>query len=169
MAPLFQRRHRRARRALPCAPMIDDSTSALPHPTELLPHRAPFLMVDELLELDPAKRVRARWHLTGDEYFFAGHFPEAPTLPGVLMIEALAQAGACAPLADPKHAGKIPLFAGVDKVKFRRRVVPGETLDLEMEFGRIGTRGGRGSGRASVDGETACTAELFVVLAELDD
>ncbi len=141
----------------------------LPRPIDLLPHRPPFLLVDELVELDPARLVRARWHITGDEYFFPGHFPGAPTLPGVMMIEALAQAGACAPLADPRFAGKIPLFAGVDKVKFRRRVVPGDTLDLEMEFARVSSRGGRGVGRASVDGETACTAELMVVLANLDD
>ena len=143
--------------------------SDLPRPIDLLPHRPPFLLVDELLELEPSVMVRARWHITGDEYFFPGHFPGAPTLPGVMMIEALAQAGACAPLADERYAGKIPLFAGVDKVKFRRRVVPGETLDLEVVFTRISARGGRGNGRASVDGETACTAELMVVLADLDD
>lgn len=141
------------------------SGESLPKPIDLLPHRPPFLLVDELVELVPGERVAGRWHLTGDEYFWPGHFPGLPTLPGVLMVEALAQVGACAPLADPAHAGKIPFFGGVDKVKFRRQVVPGETLDLSVEFTRLSARGGRGVGRATVDGEVACSAELMVVLA----
>lgn len=141
----------------------------LPAPIDLLPHRPPFLLLDELTELVPGERVSGRWHLTGDEYFWPGHFPGLPTLPGVLMVEALAQVGACAPLADPAHAGKIPFFGGVDKVKFRRQVVPGETLDLTVEFTRLSARGGRGTGTASVDGEKACTAELMVVLAPAPD
>ncbi len=141
------------------------TSAGLPLPIDLLPHRPPFLLVDELTELVPGERVAGRWTLTGDEYFFPGHFPGQPTLPGVLMIEALAQVGACAALADPTHAGKIPFFGGVDKVKFRRQVVPGDTLDLEVTFSRIGSRGGRGSGRATVQGELACQAELMVVLA----
>ncbi len=137
----------------------------LPRPIDLLPHRPPFLLVDELIELVPGERVKGRWHLTGDEYFWPGHFPGLPTLPGVLMVESLAQVGACAALADPVHAGKIPFFGGVDKVKFRRKVEPGETLDLEVTFTRLSGRGGKGQGRASVNGELACQAELMVVLA----
>lgn len=141
----------------------------LPRPIDLLPHRPPFLLVDELTELVPGERVAGVWHLTGDEYFWPGHFPGLPTLPGVLMVEALAQVGACAPLADPAHAGKIPFFGGVDKVKFRRQVSPGETLHLAVEFTRLSARGGKGIGKATVDGETACSAELMVVLAPAPD
>lgn len=138
----------------------------LPAPEELLPHRPPFLFVDELVELIPGDRVRGRWRLTGDEWFFSGHFPGRPTLPGVLMVEALAQLGACALLADERYAGKLPLFGGADKVKFRRQVVPGEVLDLEVVMGRLGSRAGKGSGVASVDGEVAAKLELMFVVVD---
>lgn len=138
----------------------------LPRPIDLLPHRDPFLLVDELTTLVPGESVSGTWAITGDEYFFPGHFPGRPTLPGVLMVEALAQVGACAALADPRFAGRIPLFGGVDKVKFRRQVIPGDVLSLEVTFKRMGSRGGRGVGIASVNGEVACQAELMVVLVE---
>ncbi len=145
--------------------MTASTEPQLPRPIDLLPHRPPFLLLDEITELEPGKRVCGRWHLRGDEYFWAGHFPGFPTLPGVLMVESLAQVGACAALADPAHEGKIPFFGGVDKVKFRRQVVPGETLDLEVTFSRMSGRGAKGQGRATVDGQLACQAELMVVLA----
>ncbi len=135
-----------------------------PRPDQLLPHRPPFLFVDELAELVPGERVSGSWHLTGDEWFFPGHFPDRPTLPGVLMLEALAQLGACAVLADERYSQKLPLFGGADKVKFRRQVIPGDTLELEVTMDRLGSRAGRGSGIARVGEETAVQASLMFVL-----
>jgi 3-hydroxyacyl-[acyl-carrier-protein] dehydratase len=136
-------------------------------PAEVLPHRPPFLFVDEVTMLDGSS-AEGRWTVTGDEAFFAGHFPGRPTLPGVLMIEAIAQLGAYAVLATPTTApGKLPLFGGVDGVRFRRQVVPGETLELEVELGRMSRMAGRGHGRAHVGGKTACEADLLFVLVDL--
>lgn len=137
-----------------------------PSPSSLLPHRPPFLFVDELSELVPGERVTGSWTLTGEEWFFSGHFPGRPTLPGVLMVEALAQIGACAVLADERHTGKLPLFGGANKVKFRRQVVPGDRLDLEVTMSRLGSRAGKGNGSARVNGELAAQAELMFVLVD---
>ena len=131
---------------------------------ELIPHRPPFLFITTIDELEPGVRARGSWHLREDEPFFAGHFPGRPTLPGVLMVEALAQLGACAVLADERYAGRIPLFGGVEKARFRRQVLPGDLLELEVELGRLSERAGTGHGIARVSGERACETELFFVL-----
>jgi 3-hydroxyacyl-[acyl-carrier-protein] dehydratase len=137
---------------------------AIVRPEDLLPHRPPFLFVDEILDLVPGESARGRWRLTGDEWFFTGHFPGRPTLPGVLMCEAIAQVGALAVLADPRFAGKLPLFGGLDSARFRRQVIPGDELILECEMGRLSSRAGKGTGRALVDGALATQASLFFVI-----
>jgi 3-hydroxyacyl-[acyl-carrier-protein] dehydratase len=133
---------------------------------EVLPHRAPFLFVDEVLEVDPGQNARARWHLTGDEAFFAGHFPGYPVLPGVLIVEAMAQTGALAVLTDPRFADRLVLLGGVDRARFRRQVVPGDCLEMSTTLERMSSHGaGYGLGRATVEGELACEARLLFVSA----
>jgi 3-hydroxyacyl-[acyl-carrier-protein] dehydratase len=106
------------------------------------------------------------WRLTGDENFFVGHFPGRPTLPGVLMCEAIAQVGACAILSDAKFKGKLPLFGGLDAARFRRQVVPGDVLEMSVSLGRMSARAGKGSGVAKVNGEIACECELLFVIVD---
>ncbi len=140
--------------------------TSLPTPADVLPHRPPFLFVDEIVTIEAGQLAVGRWHLTGEEAFFAGHFPGRPTLPGVLMVEALAQVGAIAVLSEPRYAGKLPLFGGIDGVRFRRQVEPGDTLDLRVEMGRLSARAGKGHGTASVNGEVACEADLLFVIVD---
>jgi 3-hydroxyacyl-[acyl-carrier-protein] dehydratase len=140
----------------------------MPAPIDVLPHRAPFLLLDEVTELRLGEGAVGQWRLSGEEEFFLGHFPGRPTLPGVLMLEAIAQLGAYAVLSDPQHAGKLPLFGGVEKARFRRQVVPGDTLRLEITLGRMSARAGKGTGRALVGDAVACEAEILFVFADAD-
>lgn len=137
-----------------------------PRPAEVIPHRPPFLFVDEVTELEPGRRASGLWRLTGEEDFFAGHFPGRPTLPGVLMCEAIAQLGAVAVLSDERYAGCLPLFGGIDKARFRRQVSPGDTLELSIEMTKLSARAGRGRGEARVDGALAAECDLLFVIAD---
>ena len=133
---------------------------------QLIPHRAPFLLVDEILELEPGKRVVGRREIRADDWWFPGHFPQRPVMPGVLTIEAIAQAGAVAVLADEANRGKMPFFAGIDDCRFKRIVEPGDILTLECEFVRVRGPIAKGQGRASVGDELAAEAMLTVFVAD---
>lgn len=133
---------------------------------QLIPHRPPFLLVDEIVELVPGKRVVGRREIRADDWWFAGHFPERPVMPGVLTIEAIAQAGAVAVLADEANRGKIPFFAGIDDCRFKRVVEPGDVLTLECEFVRVRGPIAKGEGRARVGDEIAAEALLTVFVGE---
>ena len=140
--------------------------SEFPQPSTIIPHRAPFLFVDRITALEPGQSASGIWHLTEDENFFSGHFPGRPTLPGVLMCEAIAQVGAIAILSDAKFANKLPLFGGIDSARFRRQVIPGDTLDMSIALTKMSARAGKGSGLATVGGEIACQCELFFVIVD---
>ncbi len=140
--------------------------ASLPVPSDVIPHRAPFLFLDEVTAFEPNVSAAGFWIPGEDLAFFAGHFPGRPTLPGVLMVEAIAQLGAYAVLHGGSFPGKLPLFGGLDKARFRRQVAPGERLDLTIEVGRISARAGKASGTASVNGELACSCDLMFVAVD---
>ncbi len=125
---------------------------------QILPHRPPFLLIDEVVELEPGSRVLARKTITEDDC--AGHFPGNPIMPGVKMVEALAQCGAVAVLAQPENRGKLALFAGIDDVRFKRIVRPGDVLTLECSLETVRGPIGRGKARATVDGQLAVRGTL---------
>ena len=131
---------------------------------QIIPHRDPFLFLDEVLELEPGVRVLARKQVRGDEWFFPGHFPGRPIMPGVIMVEALAQAGAVAALTVEGNAGKLALFAGIDDLRFKRLVSPGDELLLECVLEAVRGPVGRGRGRATVNGELAVRGTLTFAL-----
>jgi len=126
----------------------------------IIPHRAPFLFLDEVLELDPGNRVVARKRVVADEWFFPGHFPERPIMPGVIMVEALAQAGAVAVLSVEENRGKLALFAGIDDVRFKRIVEPGDELTLVCELENVRGPIGKGRAQARVGDELAVRGTL---------
>jgi 3-hydroxyacyl-[acyl-carrier-protein] dehydratase len=133
---------------------------------ELIPHRYPFLLVDRIEELEPGVRAVGIKNVTQNEPFFQGHFPDYPVMPGVLVVEAMAQVGAVGVMAGGEHKDKLALFAGIDGVRFRRQVLPGDVLRMEVQIERLKGRVGRGRGRATIGDERVCEAELMFAFAE---
>lgn len=127
---------------------------------DIIPHRYPFLLVDKVIEMETGKRVVGLKNVSANEPFFAGHFPDYPVMPGVLILEALAQVGAIAVLDMEQNKGKIGFLAGVDKCRFKRQGKPGDQLRLEVEIIRMKGPIGKGKGIATIDGEVACEAEI---------
>ncbi len=133
---------------------------------ELIPHRYPFLLVDRVEEIEPGVRAVGIKNVTQNEPFFEGHFPDYPVMPGVLIVEAMAQVGAVGVMAKEEFRGKLALFAGIDGVRFRRQVIPGDVLRMEVEISRLKGSVGRGRGAATVNGERVCEADLMFAFAE---
>lgn len=133
---------------------------------ETIPHRYPFLLVDKVIEMEDGQRVVAIKNVTVNEPFFQGHFPDYPVMPGVLIIEALAQTGAMAVLGKEQNKGKIGFLAGVDKCRFKKQVTPGDQLKLEVEIIREKGPIGKGKGTATVDGKLACEAEITFAIQD---
>ena len=148
--------------------MTDEQTILTTEQIEaLIPHRFPFLLIDRVVELEPGSRAVAIKNVTANEWFFQGHFPDRPLMPGVLIVEALAQAGSVAALSSDAHKGKLGLFAGIDGMRFRRRVVPGDQLRLEVELERLRGPVGVAKARATVDGERAAEGKLTFALVDI--
>ena len=135
----------------------------------ILPHREPFLMLDEIVELEPGRRVVARKYVADDDWYLSGHFPGNPIMPGVLIVEALAQAGAVGVLSEDENRGKLVLFGGIDKLRFRRIVRPGDTIELVCDLEQVRGPIGRGRGVARVDGEPVVRGTLTFAVSELGE
>lgn len=135
---------------------------------EVIPHRYPFLLIDKIVELDLGKRAVGIKNVTVNEPFFQGHFPGYPVMPGVLIVEALAQVGAVAMLSMEEHQGKIGLFAGIDEFRFKDQVKPGDTLTLEVELTRVRGSVGKGHGKALVNGKVVAEGGLMFALTAGD-
>lgn len=133
---------------------------------KLLPHRYPFLLVDRVTELEAGRFAKGYKNLSSNEAFFNGHFPGNPIMPGVLQVEALAQLGAVAVLSLEEYKDKLAVFAGIDGVRFKRQVVPGDRLDMEVEITQLRRNIGRGKAKAFVDGELCVEGEILFALVE---
>lgn len=133
----------------------------------IIPHRDPFLLVDEIVELVPGEHAVGRYRVSADAWYLRGHFPGRPIMPGVLQVEALAQVGAVCGLSHPDFRGKLALFAGIDDVRFKRIVTPGDVLTLDCRISRLRGPVGKADATATVDGELACRAALTFALMEL--
>lgn len=132
----------------------------------IIPHRPPFLLIDRVVEIEAGKSCRGIKQVSGNEPFFEGHFPEYAVMPGVLIVEALAQVGGVALLQQEEFKGKLAFFAGIDKCRFKKQVTPGDTLDLYVEITKIKGPIGKGSAIAKVDGEIACQCEITFAIAD---
>lgn len=132
----------------------------------IIPHRYPFLLVDRILELEPGVSAVGEKLVTINEPFFQGHFPDRPIMPGVLIVEALAQTGCVAALSLSEYREKLAFFAGIDGVRFRKPVVPGDTLRLEVRFDKIRRGIGKGSGTATVNGQLVCDGTIMFALVD---
>lgn len=133
---------------------------------ELIPHRYPFLLVDKVIELEEGKRAVGIKNVTANEPFFQGHFPDYPIMPGVLIIEAMAQVGCVAMMSIDENKGKLGVFAGIDKVRFKKEVRPGDTLTMEVEMLSVRRNIGKATAKAFVGEELACTGELVFALVQ---
>ncbi|MDQ0257224.1 3-hydroxyacyl-[acyl-carrier-protein] dehydratase [Evansella vedderi] len=133
---------------------------------EIIPHRYPFLLVDRILEVEEGQRAVGIKNVTANEEFFNGHFPDYPVMPGVLIIEALAQVGAVAMLKKEENRGRLAFFAGIDGCRFKGQVKPGDQLRLEVEMTRLRGKIGKGKAVASVDGKTVAEAEIMFALGD---
>ncbi|QOX64642.1 beta-hydroxyacyl-ACP dehydratase [Anoxybacterium hadale] len=131
---------------------------------EIIPHRDPFLLIDEIVEMEIGKRVVAIKYVKEEEYYFKGHFPQEKVMPGVLIVEALAQAGAVAILSMEEHRGKIAYFGGIKEAKFRQKVFPGDTLRLEVELDRMRSKAGFGKAVAYLGDKVACKCEIMFAI-----
>ena len=136
---------------------------------KIIPHRYPFLLVDKIVELEEGKRAVGIKNVSANEEYFNGHFPEYPVMPGVLIIEALAQVGAVAVLSMEENRGRLAFFAGIDKCRMKRQVKPGDQLRLEVEMTRMRGTFGKGKAVATVDGEVAVEAELRFALGDKEE